>query len=67
MYSEVVDGGRARYIIESKVQWKPYWLATQQYLQIDWLGGNFPYSMMYVHGPHLADMHVACDVSSGYS
>ena len=47
------NGGRAHYIIESKVQWKPFWLANQQYPQNDWLGGNFPYTMTYAHGPHL--------------
>ena len=36
------------YIIESKVQWKPFWLAAQQYPQNDWLGGNFPYTMTYM-------------------
>ena len=47
--------GRAHYTIESKVQWKPFWLATQlKYPQNDWLGGNYPYTMhmMYAHGPH---------------
>ena len=29
---------RAHYIIESKVQWKPFWLATQQYPET-WLAG----------------------------
>ena len=33
-------GVRAHYIIEYKVQWKPFWLATQQYAQNDWLRGN---------------------------
>ena len=47
-----LNGGHAHYIIESKVQWKPFWLATQQYPQNDWLGGNFPYTMTYVHGPY---------------
>ena len=28
------------YVTESKVQWKLFWLATQLYLQNDWLGGN---------------------------
>ena len=48
-----MNGGRAHYIIESKVQWKPFWLATQQYPENDWLGGNLPYKMTYAHGPHL--------------
>ena len=48
---EKINGGRAHYIIESKVQWKPFWLATQLYPQNDWLGGNFPYTMTYAHGP----------------
>ena len=46
------NGDCAHYIIESKVQWKPFWLATQQYPQNDWLGGNFQYTMTYAHGPH---------------
>ena len=49
------NGGRAHYIIESKVQWKPFWLATQQYPQNDWLGGKFPYTMTYAHGPHCTE------------
>ena len=28
-------------------------LATQQYPEIDWLGGKFPYTMTYAHSPHL--------------
>ena len=47
------NGGRAHHIIESKVQWKPFCRATQQYSQDDWLGGKFPYTMTYAHGPHL--------------
>ena len=46
------NGGRAHYVIESKVQWKLFGLATQQYPQNDWLGGNLPYTMTYAHGPH---------------
>ena len=48
----VLQWARAHYVIESKVQWKPFWLATQQYPQIDWLGGKFPYTMTYAHCPH---------------
>ena len=33
-----VDGGRVHYVIVSKVQWKPFWLATQLYPQNDWTG-----------------------------
>ena len=47
------NGGRAHYIIESKVQWKPFCRATQQYPQDDWLGGKFPYTMTYAHGSYL--------------
>ena len=36
------NGGRANYVIESKVQWKPFWLATQLYPQNDWTGWQFP-------------------------
>ena len=32
-------------------------LATQQYPEIDWLGGKFPYTMTYAHGPH---HHAVC-------
>ena len=46
-----VQWGPCAFIIESKVQWKPFWLATQQYPQNDWLGGNFPNIMMYAHAP----------------
>ena len=48
----VINGSRANYIIESKVQWKPFWLATRLHPQNDWLAGNFPYTMTYAHGPH---------------
>ena len=50
--TEMENGGRAHYIIESKVRWKPFWLATQQYPQNDWLGSNFPYTMTHMHGFH---------------
>ena len=48
------DGGRAHYVIESNVQWRPFRLATQhaQDPQNDWLGGILPYTMTYAHGPH---------------
>ena len=49
------NGGRAHYVIESNVQWQPFWLATQQYPRNDWLGGNLPYTMTYAHGTHLFD------------
>ena len=42
------NGDNARYIIEFKVQWKPFWLATQQHP----LGGNFPHAETYAHGPY---------------
>ena len=32
------DEGRAHYVMVSKIQWKPFWLATQPYLQNDWTG-----------------------------
>ena len=31
-----VNVGRAHYIMVSKIQWKPFWLATQIYPQNDW-------------------------------
>ena len=38
--------GCSHCVIVSKVQWKPFWLATQLYPQNDSLGGNFfPYTM----------------------
>ena len=46
------NGGRAHYVMVSKVQWKPFWLATQLSLQDDWLGGKTPYTTMYEHSPH---------------
>ena len=32
------DGACAHYVMVSKFQWKPFWLATQLYQQIDWTG-----------------------------
>ena len=46
------NGGRAHYIIESKVHMEAIFLATQQYPEIDWLGGKFPYTMTYAHGAY---------------
>ena len=43
------NGGCAHYVIVSKVQWKPFWLATQLYPQNDWLG--VPYTMTYAPPP----------------
>ena len=41
-----LNGGRAHHdVIESKVQWKPFWLVTQLYPHNDKLGGIFPYTM----------------------
>ena len=45
-------GSRAHYITVSKVQWKPFWLATQLYPQNDWTGWQFPvYSDIRVQAP----------------
>ena len=52
------NGGRAHYVIESKVQWQPFWLYTQQY-QNDWLGGNFSCTMTHAHGPHCSDIQMS--------
>ena len=30
--------GRAHYVMVSRIQWKPFWLATQLYPQNDWTG-----------------------------
>ena len=38
---QLPNGSRANYVIESIVHWKPLRLATQFYLQNDWLGGIF--------------------------
>ena len=35
----------------SKIQWKPFWLATQLYPQNDWAGGTFVWTMAYLHSP----------------
>ena len=35
------EWGRANYVMVSKPQWKPFWLATQLYLQNDWAGWHF--------------------------
>ena len=32
----VANGACAHYIMVSKIQWKPFWLATQLYPQNDW-------------------------------
>ena len=32
------NGGRAQYVLDSKNQWKPFWLATQLYPENDWTG-----------------------------
>ena len=34
-------GGRTHYTIVFKIQWKPFWLATQLYPQHDWTGWQF--------------------------
>ena len=60
-------GGRAHYIIESKVQWKPFWLATQQYPQNDWLGGNFLYTMAYTHGPIVSALNARLEIRGQWS
>ena len=35
------NGGRVHYVIVSKIQWKPFWLATQLYPQNDWTEWQF--------------------------
>ena len=32
------NGACAHYVMVSKIQWKPFWLATQLYPQKDWIG-----------------------------
>ena len=32
------NGGRVHYVMLSRIQWKPFWLATQLYPQNDWTG-----------------------------
>ena len=32
------NGGCAHYVMVSKIQWKPFWLASQLYPQNDWTG-----------------------------
>ena len=34
----LTNGGRAHYVMVSKIQWTPYWLATQLYPPNDWTG-----------------------------
>ena len=34
------NGGRAHYVMVSRIQWKPFWLTAQLYPQNDWLGGK---------------------------
>ena len=33
-----LNESRAHYVMVSKIQWKPFWLATQLYPQNDWTG-----------------------------
>ena len=40
-----LSGGRAHYVMVSKFQWQPFWLATQLYPQNDWTG--WPYGVSY--------------------
>ena len=39
------ERGRAYFIMVSKTQWKPFWLANKLYPQNDWLGCNFVWRM----------------------
>ena len=32
----VGNGSRAHYVMVSKIQWRPFWLAAQLYPQNDW-------------------------------
>ena len=37
----LLNGDRVHYVMVSKIQWKPFWLATQLYPQNDWTGWQF--------------------------
>ena len=37
-FCEETNGGRAHYVVGSRIQCKPFWLATQLYPQNDWTG-----------------------------
>ena len=47
-------GLSAHYVMVSKIQWKPFWLATQLYPQNDWTGWNFVCTEKYLHRPDSA-------------
>ena len=47
-------GGRAHYVMVSKIQWKPFWLATQLDPQNDWTGLHMVWTMMHAHRPSLS-------------
>ena len=64
-----INGACAHYIMLSKIQWKPFWLATQQYPENDWLGGKIVWAMTYWHRPHWSvsiggGCHECCQSSS---
>ena len=60
------NGGRAHYVIESKFNGSHFWLATKQYPQNDWLGGNLlcTCTMTYAHGPHRERTRLATAATS---
>ena len=48
------NGGRVHYVIVSRLQWKPFWLATPFYPKMTWLGGKMVWTMTCAHMPHYA-------------
>ena len=38
---KISNGACAHYVMVSKFQWKPFWLATQLDPHNDWTGGKF--------------------------
>ena len=53
------------YVMVSRIQWKPFWLATQLYAQNDWTGWqNRANYMTYSHRPHWVARWETCGFSS---
>ena len=46
------NGACAHYVMVSKIQWQPFWLATQLIHEMTGLGGQKVWIMTYSHRPH---------------
>ena len=47
----VSHGGCVHYVMLFRIQWKPFWLATQLYPETGWLSGKLVWTMTYAHKP----------------